>query len=244
MSARASQISMNDLCNILDTDTDNLPFIESDYYDLNQMSNWCTSDPLENPLCIMHLNIRSLNGKLDGLITLLNSLATHSVMVDVILLCETLLNDVRAAMCHIPGFSFITNHRCTSSGGGVGIYINNRLSFNRFPDFDGNEEGQFESIAAEIRIGTRRIVIAEVYCPPNTSEIVAIEKFTRFLGLFHNRRDVIIGTDQNFDLLKYSSHKNTSELLDTFTTQSFTCTYKDHSLICIPHRQYLCQKFT
>ena len=81
-------------------------------------------------LRILHLNIHSVPQKIDELIDLLDKLQQVNCSIDVLLLCETLITPkTNLARCNIPGYSLIEKHRSNTTGGGVAIYVSNKLKF-------------------------------------------------------------------------------------------------------------------
>ena len=172
----------------------------------------------------MHMNIRGLSGKLDQLTDLLTQLKREGIYVSIVLLCETFLNSINESTCQIPGYSFINRNRTSGKGGGVAIYVSNDLSYVMKPDLMVNIEGEFESIVIEMNFGRRKIIAAEIYRVPNTNEQLSVDRFDQFLNGIRNKRDVIVGTDQNFDLLKCDTNSHTNELLNTFNSHGFNTT--------------------
>ena len=191
--------------------------VESNYLDLDNLSNFTSGDKLT----VVHLNVNGLVNKIDQLNTFLSILSEKGISVHVMLLCETRLNDVTSNMCNIPGYSIVYQNRVASLGGGVAILIREGLPFIRFDDRLTHINSEFESICVELTYGDKQIYLAEIYRAPGTSETLSLERFDQFLNSFRNKRDVIIGTDQNFDLLKCNSHSNTNTLLNIFTSHGF-----------------------
>ena len=58
--------------------------------------------------------------------------------------------------------------------------------------------------------------MGEIYRVPNTSEHDSIERYETILKQLVNYKNIIVGTDQNFDYLKIDHHKYTEDLLNTF----------------------------
>jgi exonuclease III len=56
---------------------------------------------------VMHFNIQGLNSKFEELKLFLIKLADINVELDVILLCETFINDNNATFFNLPGYNFI-----------------------------------------------------------------------------------------------------------------------------------------
>ncbi len=93
---------------------------------------------------ILHLNIRSLPGKLSKLLDLLSKLKDSNHEIDIILLCETFLTDTTKDSVDIKGYTLKEDHRKTMTRGGVAIYINDKLNFTERPDLSIFDEGHFE----------------------------------------------------------------------------------------------------
>ena len=79
----------------------------------------------ENYFSIFHLNIRSLQNKLDDLTTLLANL---DVKFSIVGITETWLQN-SAHNVDINGYDFVFKNRSSKSGGGVGLYVSNDLNF-------------------------------------------------------------------------------------------------------------------
>ena len=79
----------------------------------------------------------------------------------------------------------------------------------------------FESITAEIETkqGKHNLIISEIYRVPNTNERQSIMYYENMIStLCHTKADILIGTDQNFDLMKTDTSTNVSDLLNVFFT--------------------------
>lgn len=172
-------------------------------------------------LNILHLNINGLYSKLDRLNIFLKLLSDEGITVHILLLSETRLNDVNSQTCSIPGYNLEIKNRIASAGGGVAIAVLENLSYNYVQGDMVHVDLEFETIGLEITMGNTKFYVAEVYRTPGTNESLSIARFEELLLFFRNKRNVIIGTDQNFDLLKYSTHTNTSTLLNTFTSHGY-----------------------
>ena len=71
------------------------------------------------------------------------------------------------------------------------------------PDLCVNIEGEFESIAIEVRdiYDTQNAIIADIYRVPNTNERISIARYDESVTQScQTKIDIIIGTDQNFCL--------------------------------------------
>jgi hypothetical protein len=164
---------------------------------------------------VLHLNIQGLHSKFDNFKILLSQLNDQDVKLDFILLCETFLNDNNADLYNIPGYFFIYKNRKKLSKGGVAMYISNTINFKVRNDVGIFEEGEFESIFIETLGNKSSAIIGEIYRMPNTNAQRSLEMYESILNKLGNTYStVIIGTDQNFDLLKIDTDKTTSALLD------------------------------
>jgi len=166
-------------------------------------------------LRILHMNICSVNSKSNRLRTLLDTLRNAHCEIDVILLCETYFTDSNVAFCHLDGYTLTEKHRKSSKGGGVGIYVRKNIKFVERSDLSVFIENQFESIFIEIPSSDKPLVIGELYKPPNTKVNPFIENYRKLIETVDKeKKDIVIGTDQNLDLLNVHRHKPTSEFLE------------------------------
>lgn len=167
---------------------------------------------------IMHINIQSLPAKLSKLEVLINRLAKSNIEIQFILLCETFLNQNNAHLYNIEGYTFISRHRQTIKRGGVGIYVKNDIKFIRRTDLEINREGVFESVFIQTQSQNKKnAIIGEIYRVPGTNETESINAYDNILVKLNNeKRDIFIGTDQNYDYIKINQHKKTADLLNVF----------------------------
>jgi exonuclease III len=164
----------------------------------------------------MHLNIQGLQSKFDDFKILLSQLQENDIVFDVILLCETFLNDSNAKLYDLPGYNFEYKNRQKLKKGGVCIYIRKTLNYKLLTDLSLFEEGEFESIFVELS-SSEPIIVGEIYRVPDTNQILSLERYETILNKIEQTRlRAIIGTDQNFDYLKIDSNKVTSDLLDLY----------------------------
>ena len=213
----------HDLISILDEDSAAFT-VNSKYINMDEIGSICIDSRADYKfLTLMHLNIQGLVGKIDHLKELIDDFRSKGIFIHVIMLCETFLSDVSATVCDIPGYSLICNNRRRLTKGGVAMYISNELSYNRLTDCISIDT-EFETIAVEVSHRGKRFYCAEVYRVPNINEQLSVDRYNEFLSYFRNKRDVYIGTDQNFDLLKCNVHANTNTLLNTFTSYGYMLT--------------------
>jgi len=206
----------------LDDDDDceypNVLNIDSAFYEIENI-------PHSNKHChefshtALHINIHSLPAKHDQLKTILTRFNEISIPIHFILLCETFLTDNNVHMCAIPGYNLVFRNRRTNSRGGVAIYIKNDLKYIRREDLEINHDGEFESVFIEATVENKNVIVGEIYRVPNTSEAISVERYDQLISnLNPTTKNIIIGTDSNFDYLKVEQHKHTSDLLNNFIT--------------------------
>ena len=121
--SKAADIENNrqkDLYQLLENDDDPNPLLDNClYYEPSQISNLNGN---KFNLRILHLNIHSIPSKMDDLINLLEKLKDVKCIIDIILLCETLINEnTNMSRCSIPGYVLNKQHRLNMAGGGVAI---------------------------------------------------------------------------------------------------------------------------
>ena len=186
-----------------------------------------TADPRiihSNHLTVMHFNIRGLLNKLTLLRELISTLSDNNARPDAILLCETLLSDAKQTCCHLDGYSLITCNR-NSRGGGLAILLRNDFQYNRLKEQEINIPKEFESLIIEITPpsqSTPIATLAEIYRNPRSSERLSIDRYQDVLNnLDRGSNDIIIGTDQNMNLLKADQSAVTDDLLKTFTSHGY-----------------------
>ena len=220
----SSNPDLNDIMETSNSDNDNIdnPLqllnIESKYYDIENIKDSIPTD-IKFKYKTIHINIKSLPDKHDKLKLFLHRLKDADVTIDFILLCETFLTSRNADLYEIPGYKFIHKSRSILNCGGVGMYKREGIHFKIRNDLSLFYEGEFESIFIETSCD-RPSIIGEIYRIPSSNELASLSRFETITEMLKNiNRDIIIGTDQNFDYLKIHTHKNTTELLNQF----FSC---------------------
>ena len=202
-----------DLYKLINTDEENCNIFENSNYYLPE--DFFISEEEGNKLKVLHLNIHGLACKITELKNLLYVLEKRNVNIDIIMLCETFVNEQNINMCTIPNYQYESMHRKNTIRGGVGLFISNRLRYKLRPDLTLFEEGLFESIFIEVTNNNKHLVAGEVYRIPGTNEKNFIDKYSCIVQkVSEENKDLVIGADQNLDLLKYAYHTNTSNFLN------------------------------
>ena len=134
---------------------------------------------------------------------------------EVILLCETWLNDCSPNI-NMPGHNLELENRRGKKGGGVAILIKENLKYKNRPDLKKKlRNGQTETCFVELKGTQGNIILGSLYCPPNTPTKEFLDDYTELLcELNKEKHELILGMDHNLDLLKVNHHKLTEEFLE------------------------------
>lgn len=198
----------------------------------SQSCVYCVIDNVPNALDvgssrgfnIMHYNIRGIVGNLDEFRQMVITLHDKGITVHVFLLCETLLTDRNIANCSIKGYNLIHKNRKTGRGGGVAIFIKDDIDYKTRDDLSLTDPGCFESVFIEIAYpnNNHSTILGEIYRIPNTNDTAAIANYSTVLTrVSRASQNVIIGTDQNYDLLTLNSNTTTTAILNEFLAHGF-----------------------
>ena len=148
-------------------------------------------------LSVVHLNVRSLLGKMDQL-----RLLCQRNGVDIMTLSETwLIKGIDDGEIELPGYSIIRRDRGERIGGGVIIYIRDGLVFTERNDFHNNNEAIWIQVN---RSRCKPLIIGCIYRPPNQQVDKFLEDFNNSSAGIESHSDKIILGDFNID---YSSKK-------------------------------------
>ena len=145
-------------------------------------------------LSVVHLNVRSLLGRMDQL-----RLLCERNGADIITLSETWLNkDIDDSEIELPGYSTIRCDRCERTSGGVIIYIHEGLVFTERNDLHNNNEAIWVQVN---RTRCKPLIIGCIYRPPNQQVDKFLEDFNNSLAGIESHFDKIIFGDFNIDYL-------------------------------------------
>jgi exonuclease III len=111
---------------------------ECKYYDLEDIQN------TQHAMLCMHINIHSIPAKFDRLKELVLSNIEKNAKIDVLLLCETFLNERNSSLYNIPGYNFVFKNRQKGTRGGVAMYISDQYTYKLREDLVEMHDGKFE----------------------------------------------------------------------------------------------------
>ena len=148
---------------------------------------------------IIHLNARSLLKNLDQLNLMFGSLKK---LFSVIGISETWLTDCAAELFNITGYNFVSNHRKSKTGGGVGIYLQNDLQYKLHNECKLSDPETIESLFVEITVPHgKNIIVGSVYRPPNQNTAFFLHKFDILSRISKDNKQCYVMGDFNLDLL-------------------------------------------
>jgi len=161
-----------------------------------EMNNQCKKENLSS----FHFNVRSLGKnkhKIDDFFLMTEVNPTF------ITISETKLKTNFISNVDIPGFNFIHNPSQTNSGG-VGLYINSKLTYQPRNDQNLNNVG-CEIPFIEIPTSSGKpFIIGVIYCHETHAFKPFQDEFVKLVTHLHNNNsDYLIGGDYNISLIKY-----------------------------------------
>ena len=130
-------------------------------------------------------------------------------------MCETYLSDVNCTLFNIPGYNMVEKHRKIMTRGGVALYVKKQYQYKFRDDISVFHEGKFESVFIEIENSKQNLIIGEIYRVPNTSQRDFIEEYESLVSKVNlEKKGLVIGTDQNLDLIKLNDDNIIKEFID------------------------------
>ena len=160
--------------------------------------------PLSNKInfSVMHLNARSLLKNLDKLNLMLGSFKKSFSVIGI---SETWLTDCTVELVNITEYSFISNHRKSKTGDGVGFYLHNDLQYKLLNECKLSDPEVIESLFLEITVPHgKNIIVGCVYRPPNQNKALFLDKLNDVLSyISKNNKQCYVMGDFNLDLLQY-----------------------------------------
>ena len=211
------------LTNVQNANMDNsyinlMETLRSDITNIVEDCEYLESDDMwqleQENLLIVQLNVRGLSSKVDQIKRLIDTNPCNRPP-EVILLCETWLNDSSPPI-NIPGYNLELENRIGKKGGGVAILIRENLIYKKRPDLKPTtENGKLESCFVELKGTKNNLILGSLYRPPNNPPKEFMREYSELLkNLSKEKLELILGMDHNLDLLKITQHKPTEEFLE------------------------------
>ena len=154
---------------------DNTLYNQCDYYTYELLNELAFN---QGDFKILHFTVRSLQSKINQI----NHLLKHDI--DIILLCETFMNNLNINKCKINGYTLNEYaYRENSKCGGVAIYTKISLKAIARTDLKLFIEGRIETCFIELISGCKNnnIVVGEIYWVPGTNERDFIDDYKHLL---------------------------------------------------------------
>ena len=191
------------------------------YYTDSEVNNLHQQLCRDITLSTLTVNCRSLPKNFDKLEYTMKSLDFN---FDCIGLTETWLKDNEETnIYNMSGYTLLSKTRAHKRGGGVGLYISDRLKYKTRDDLIAvTEECPFECLFIEAEVDKNAIVIGTVYKPPDTNVNTFNDHFKDLLRKISNeRKKCIIMADFNIDLLKIDTNGQTTDFIHGMFASTF-----------------------
>ena len=177
-------------------DSDNIVNADIDCrkYSIN---NFKSSFSVSDKFVVFHQNIRSYNKNSDEFILFMSSLDTD---VDVVILSETWFDEYN--LHDICGFKAYHTYRKDRTGGGVSVFVNNRLSSKIIPNMSFVTP-ICEFCSVNVRLSAPETInIVGFYRSPNRSTVEEFCELFRdgILSHFSSAQLILTGGDANINL--------------------------------------------
>jgi exonuclease III len=182
-------------------------------------------DVKKNCLNLMHINCRSLNANFSKIE---NFLTISNVVFSAIAVTETWLNNNNQDIFQIDGYNFFSKNRSNlKTGGGVGLYVNNKFDVELRNDLSVSNdiiECIFLELVQKQCVKSRNVLIGCIYRPPSGD----IGQFTNALVQIVTTANKnkkykmsVLAGDFNIDLIKSSCHSATQDFADSLFSHCY-----------------------
>ena len=182
-------------------------------------------------LTMCSINIQNLSSKFSDLSQMIFNMNRSKSSPDIICLQE-LWRFPDEASFKLEGYHplvYKLRHN-NVQGGGIGIYVKSKFSFNILNEMSIFADRIFESLAIEVSVNSRKVIIGSMYRPGTKHPTLTYdENFKEFMELFSNccsnilpLGSVYLLGDINLDFLKYKNvTKSLTSLIFSFHLASY-----------------------
>ena len=166
----------------------------------------------QNELVIMQLNVHGLYSKIDQIKSLLNVI-TSNRKPDILMLCET-WQSKNSPVPKLLGYEYVYKARTHKLGGGVGIFISDKLRYKQRPDL-GIETDTFEHCIVELKLKNKNMLMCSGYRALGQNPGKFVNEYDELIcHMDKTGLPVVIGLDHNLDLLKQKNHNPTLQFVE------------------------------
>ena len=165
-------------------------------------------------LSVIQLNIRGLLNKQNQINNLLCN-GNVSLLIDVLLLCETWLKPSTLDLVKLKSYKSYHMTRKDRIGGGTSILVHDKLR-SRYRNDLITETTYLEHCIVELKTDRKNILLISAYRPPNTNGKIFLGEYKRLFDSLKKQKNhkIIIGLDHNLDLLKSHLNSTTNDFLE------------------------------
>ncbi len=197
------------------------------FYDYLKTENFSLSDfnhsfsGQKHDLRCFHINIQSLNSKLDEFLHLINSL---DVSFDIICLSEILSTNIPFFSCILADYEFNFDLPKAGIVGGVGLFTHKSLKIKLRTDLyiNSSSNNKIENIWMEVSKSNKKFIIGCLYRHPNSfiSDFCQLIE-TPLCKINKCKYPCILLGDINVDMLKFSASPAVCDYIDCLISNNF-----------------------
>ena len=155
----------------------------------------------EEDFLVLNINIRGLYSKQTNLKNLIDEIGLRGEPPTVITVSETWLTQ-HSPVPEIPGYKIYRRDRLHKKGGGVAIFVSNRLQ-SREVTISNLTPTSFEHCAVEVKGRNEPVIICSIYRPTNTITKTFLVEYNKLMKQFKKiSSEIIVGLDHNMDFLR------------------------------------------
>jgi len=240
---RLSDHGLKDFISVLSKD-ELFKSLNSAYYSFEQFNEKINVIGKSVELGVFHLNIHSLNSKVNQFCMLMDSIGLD---FDVIVLSEIWTTNIEFYRNILKGYSLHTDLPVCGHVGGVGVFIKRSLSAYIRNDLKlpVSDKNKVENIWFEIVKNNKKYIVGGIYRHPNQNIIEFNDLLENNLNkLSSEKMPCLILGDVNVDILKFNDNTGTKAYLNNLVLHNFLpilllpTRVTDHSCTLIDHIYY------
>ena len=133
------------------------------------------------------------------------------------MVCETWQSKT-SRVPKLEGYSYIHKYSQHRLGGGVGIFVSDKLKYKERSDLY-MVDCSFEYCIIEVKLKHENVMLCSGYRVPNTNPASFLSDYEKLLSKVNvEKNKLIVGIDHNLDLLKHRTHGPTKKFVELFET--------------------------